>query len=77
VGFIDSRRAEESTARDHVLPDRDSELSVRALNDGRTFRVVKNYYAPEDHARAASAAGIALTATSTPQFFVVGTGTTR
>lgn len=75
VGVIDSRRAEESTARDHVLPARGSEISERALDDGRMYRVVKNYYAPADHARAAAAAGIDLTATESAHFFVVATGT--
>jgi SAM-dependent methyltransferase len=74
VGLIDSRRAEESTARDHALPDVRSEVSDRTLDDGRAFRVVKNYFEPAEHTCAARAANITLVAHDTPRFFVVGTG---
>ena len=75
VGFVDSRRVEESTARDHVLPTRDSEISERRLDDGRKFRVVKNYYEPAEYAAAARSAGVTLSASDTETFFVVGVGT--
>ena len=41
--FIDSRRESTSTASDHDLSDRDS-LTLRRLNDGRTFNVYKIFY---------------------------------
>lgn len=74
VGFVDSRRAEESTAADHVLPEPTSEVSDRRLDDGREFRVVKNYYEPAEYAAAAARAGVDLAAVATDRFFVVGTG---
>jgi demethylmenaquinone methyltransferase/2-methoxy-6-polyprenyl-1,4-benzoquinol methylase len=42
VFFIDSRKESTSIASDHEL--RDDDISVRRLNDGRTFRIYKIFY---------------------------------
>mgnify|MGYP001419312037 CR=1 FL=1 len=43
--IIDSRRVDESTAKNHVLPDEGITLK-RKLNDGREFEIVKVFYEP-------------------------------
>jgi SAM-dependent methyltransferase len=77
VFFLDGQRVEESTAMDHVLPDPDSEVMVRRLNDGREFRIVKNFHEPEEIVAAAAAAGIGLDVRRTATYFQFGIGAAR
>jgi hypothetical protein len=44
VFFIDSRFEPTSSAEDHTLPDKQSTIANRHLNDGREFQIVKIYY---------------------------------
>ena len=49
--------------------------SVRRLDDGREFTIVKVYYSPEELAAALAAAGFQdVEVTTTGRFFVLGTG---
>lgn len=75
--FLDGQKVPESTATDHVLPDEDSEVMVRRLNDGREFRIVKNFYPPEEVVEAAMAAGFELEVHRTPTYFQYGVGRAR
>jgi SAM-dependent methyltransferase len=69
--FIDSQLDPQSSATDHPLPSGDS--SVRRLDDGRTFSVVKVYYEPADLEAALERAGFeAGRVTSTGRFFLTG-----
>jgi demethylmenaquinone methyltransferase/2-methoxy-6-polyprenyl-1,4-benzoquinol methylase len=71
--FVDSARTERSTASDHVLPAADEETMLRKLNDGRAFRIVKRFYAPEHlHARL-SELGWAADVHRTGEYFIFGT----
>jgi SAM-dependent methyltransferase len=71
--FIDSRFDPQSSATDHPTPAND--VSVRRLNDGREFTVVKVYYEPSDLERALSAAGFDdVSVTTTGRFFLTGSG---
>jgi len=45
--LIDSAFDAGSMAKDHPLPNRETGLASRKLNDGREFRVVKIYYQPD------------------------------
>lgn len=71
LAFIDSRRDQESGAIDHPQPQDD--LSVRKLDDGREFTIVKVYWEPEELERALIAAGFKEPkVTMTSRFFVLG-----
>lgn len=69
--FIDSRFDPQSSATDHPTPADD--LSVRRLNDGREFTVVKVYYEPADLELALRGAGFDdVSVTTTGRFFLTG-----
>lgn len=69
--FIDSRFDPQSSATDHPTPADD--LSVRRLNDGREFTVVKVYYEPAELVAALRAAGFDdVSVTTTGRFFLTG-----
>jgi SAM-dependent methyltransferase len=72
--FIDSLRDAQSGAGDHPPPDDDR--SLRRLDDGREFRVVKVYYEPAELRAALLRAGFASAdVTTTGRFFVLGSAT--
>ena len=48
--------------------------AVRTLEDGRTFRIVKVYYRPDDLERRLSALGWTSRFQETPRFFLYGSG---
>jgi len=74
MAFIDSRRDPESSAIDHPPPEND--LSVRKLDDGREFKIVKVYWQPAELEAALLAAGFATaTITTTSRFFLMGEAT--
>jgi demethylmenaquinone methyltransferase/2-methoxy-6-polyprenyl-1,4-benzoquinol methylase len=77
IFFLDGRRVHESTAVDHVLPDEDSQVMVRKLNDGREFRIVKNFHEPERLVELAATAGFTLDVAHTESFFQYAVGTAR
>jgi len=71
LAFIDSRLDRESSAVDHPRPEND--LSVRKLDDGQTFTIVKVYWQPEELEAALLASGFASAkVTTTPRFFLMG-----
>jgi demethylmenaquinone methyltransferase/2-methoxy-6-polyprenyl-1,4-benzoquinol methylase len=69
--FIDSLRDPQSSAIDHPQPSDDT--SIRRLDDGREFKIVKVYYEPTELERALGKAGFddARVAT-TGRFFLTG-----
>ncbi len=70
--FIDSLPDPASGAADHPTPAGDR--SVRRLDDGREFSIVKVYYRPEELMTALVAAGFdEVEVTTTGRFFLVGT----
>ncbi|MEO8437037.1 MAG: class I SAM-dependent methyltransferase [Chloroflexota bacterium] len=69
--FIDSLPDAQSSAADHPAPADDA--SVRRLDDGREFTIVKVYYTPADLEAALSSAGFAdPRVTTTGRFFLTG-----
>ena len=69
--FIDSRLDPQSSAADHQAPANDA--SVRRLDDGREFTIVKVYYEPPELEAALASAGFRETAvTTTGRFFLTG-----
>ena len=74
--FIDSLRDPQSSAVDHPTPSDDR--SVRRLDDGREFTIVKVYYEPAELIAAMDRAGFdAASVTTTGRFFLLGRGTAR
>lgn len=69
--FIDSKLDPQSSAADHPAPADDR--SVRRLDDGREFTVVKVYYEPAELEAALAGAGFErVRVTSTGRFFLTG-----
>jgi demethylmenaquinone methyltransferase/2-methoxy-6-polyprenyl-1,4-benzoquinol methylase len=74
LAFIVSRRDPESGAVDHPQPADD--LSVRKLDDGREFTIVKVYWQPDELEDALHAAGFRDTHLGhTSRFFIYGEAT--
>lgn len=71
VFFADDRAS--ATDAPHVVAA-EGQLMTRALDDGRTATIVKNFYEPHELASAAARAGIDLTAGGTPRYFLYGYG---
>jgi len=74
IFFIDGLRERTSTAIDHSLPDDSQQLMTRKLNDGRTFRIVKNFYLQGHLNAACKRAGLSVEIKSTPTYFYYGIG---
>jgi len=69
--FIDSRFDPQSSASDHSTPANDT--SVRRLDDGREFTIVKVYYDPAELEAALRHRGFErATVTTTGRFFLTG-----
>jgi SAM-dependent methyltransferase len=72
--FVDSLADPASGAADHPAPADDR--SVRRLDDGRSFTIVKVFRSPAEMAAALRAAGfVAVETRATGRFFVLGTAT--
>ncbi|HET7495346.1 MAG TPA: class I SAM-dependent methyltransferase [Candidatus Limnocylindrales bacterium] len=76
LAFIDSLSDGASGAVDHPTPADDR--SVRRLEDGRSFTIVKVYRRPDELADALGAAGFdGVEVRTTGRFFVLGSGLAR
>jgi len=72
--FIDSLFDPQSSAADHPTPADDH--SVRRLDDGREFTIVKVYYEPSELEDALRRAGfVGTSVTTTGRFFLTGSAT--
>ena len=74
IFFVDGRREPTGTAVDHQLPEADTQLMTRKLNDGREFEIVKNFYEPNTLAARFVAAGLDVTVRETQSYFIYGYG---
>jgi SAM-dependent methyltransferase len=70
--LIDSAFDPTSTAKDHVLPERDAGIVTRRLNDGREFRIVKLFWEPQALAARLGERGWSATLARTPTYFIHG-----
>lgn len=77
VFFVDNADNPAIAARDHRLPAAGDHVMDRILNDGRRFRVVKVFHAPETLERRLSELGFDGSVRSTGEFFVYGCVTAR
>lgn len=74
VFFLDGRPAPQATAVGDVLPGPGDQLMTRRLNDGRPFRVVKNFWAGAQLRHRFAAAGIDIEVRETSTYFQYGVG---
>lgn len=74
VYFLDGRREHQSTAPDHVLPERGEEAMTRRLDGGQEFTIIKNFWEPVDLVARFARCGIELTVVETPTYFQFATG---
>ena len=75
--FVDGCREASSTACDHRLPAEGEQVTTRLLNDGRSFRIVKNFHDPGELAARCAAAGLKVRVRETATYFVYGVGERR
>lgn len=74
VFFIDSDRAERSTAADHRLPAAGEQTMQRRLNDGREFQIVKRFFDPRVLHERLAELGFEVEVRGTGEFFICGSG---
>jgi SAM-dependent methyltransferase len=72
VLFLDSLRNERASAAEHQLPDGDDETTIRRLEDGREFRIVKRFYEPRTLERELADLGWRAQVRTTGEFFLYG-----
>lgn len=77
VFLIDSLYKQESTSRDQSLPEPESTVAKRKLNDGREFKIVKLFYTPEVLREKLEPLGWQVKANQTEHFFVYAEATRR
>jgi SAM-dependent methyltransferase len=70
--LIDSAFDTTSTAKDHVLPEREAGIVTRKLNDGREFRIVKFFYEPAVLSAKLQGVGFQSDIRQTQQYFIHG-----
>lgn len=79
VFFVDNHSGAEPTARspDQHRPEAGAQLMTRRLNDGREYRIVKNFYEPALLEERCAAAGLDVAVRETATSFLYGTGHRR
>ena len=75
VFFVDGRRESTGTAVDHRLPEEHIQVMTRRLNDGREFKIVKNFYKPVSLAARFASFGFDIVVRETATYFLYGYGT--
>ena len=75
IFFVDGLPEPSGTAADHQLPDPGEETMTRRLDDGREFRIIKNYWPDDDLASRFTAAGLEMSIQRTATYFQYGVGT--
>jgi demethylmenaquinone methyltransferase/2-methoxy-6-polyprenyl-1,4-benzoquinol methylase len=74
VFFVDGKRQPTSTAIDHDLPEPGSEVMTRRLNDGRAYRIVKNFWPSEELESRCRRSRLNVTVVETATYFQYGHG---
>jgi ubiquinone/menaquinone biosynthesis C-methylase UbiE len=74
IFFVDSRWEPTATSPDQRLPEAGEQLMTRRLNDGRAYRIVKNFYEPVLLAERCREAGLEVEVRETATYFVYGAG---
>ena len=74
VFFVDSLPAGSSSAIDHQLPDPNSIVQKRKLNDGREYDVYKIFYVPAELKKTLRQLGWIIEVKQTASYFLYGSG---
>ncbi|MBD2100290.1 class I SAM-dependent methyltransferase [Leptolyngbya sp. FACHB-261] len=74
IFIVDSRFAETSSAKDHILKDDGSLYKIRKLNNGQEFKVIKVFYQPDDLRDKLTEAGFQADVRGTENYFVYAQG---
>jgi demethylmenaquinone methyltransferase/2-methoxy-6-polyprenyl-1,4-benzoquinol methylase len=77
VFFVDSLYNPTSTAIDHRLSEHQPTTLTRRLNDGRTFRIVKVFYEPDELTAKLNDLGWNIRVQTTANYFLYGAGRVR
>lgn len=77
VFFVDSLYSQTAPASDQPLTGEQATTLERRLNDGRTFRIVKVFYQPDDLQARLMELGWHMSIQTTPSFFLYGHGQLR
>ena len=77
VFFVDSLYNPTSTATDHILGEYQATTLTRRLNDGRTFRIVKVFYEPDELVAKLRDLGWSIQIQTTANYFLYGFGRVR
>ena len=72
--LIDNLREATATSSDQRLPDQGEQVMTRRLNDGRTFQIIKNFFAPDELLARFQKAGLAVEVMTTANYFIYGAG---
>jgi ubiquinone/menaquinone biosynthesis C-methylase UbiE len=75
VFFLDTLAEPTATSSDHQLPAEDEEVMLRRLDDGREFRIVKNFWSAGELVTRFRAAGLDVAVHQTRRYFQFGAGT--
>jgi SAM-dependent methyltransferase len=74
IFFVDGRKEPTVTASNHEHPIGESQLMVRKLNDGSSYRIVKNFYEVNDLSRRLQEKGLEVEVRETDTYFIYGYG---
>ncbi|HEX5166296.1 MAG TPA: class I SAM-dependent methyltransferase [Thermomicrobiales bacterium] len=74
IGLLDGRRETRSTSSDQPPPGPESDLTMRRLNDGRRFQIVKRFDEPAPLTAALARQGIDADVRTTAIHFLYATG---
>jgi 2-polyprenyl-3-methyl-5-hydroxy-6-metoxy-1,4-benzoquinol methylase len=74
IFILDTLREPNAGAKNHELPAEGEEVAVRALNDGRVFRVVKTFLAPAEIESQCAAVGLTVQVGRTGRFLWYAVG---
>lgn len=74
VFFVDSRRANHSSAKDHAAYEPESVFHTRKLNDGREFTIYKVFYEPEALRVKLATFGFEADVRETDNYFIYASG---
>lgn len=77
IFFADAPRSRESTAAHLQVPAANPQVVIRSLDDGRSFRIVKNCYEPVELTERFARAGLDVIVRQTSTHFIYGMGTRR
>ena len=77
--FVDSQsqRASSATSLDQRRPQAGTQLMTRWLNDGREYRIVKNFYDPALLTERCAAVALEVAVRETSTYFLYGVGSRR